>query len=291
METDDFSLFGLSIFDGASHVAVMEAYFDASESREGYLTVAGYIFERRNVRPFESLWCKMIREHPPITYFHMTDCASGQDEFKGVDCDQCARKAIRAISMKATQGIIAGVKIADFKELMAADGFMPSPFSLCAHSALMLCAQWAEDHAPDATFAYVFEAGDDYQADANRILDAIGEDLMRSQLFRYKSHAFHPKRKSYPVQAADIIAWHSCKQLARDDAGKGIRGDFQELLKNVKTNRFTWTRDDMRHSVDEPARIHGTDKVGKVAGLYIRRIKANTKGTDQKIASILRQGG
>ena len=288
----EFSLFDLSLFDSVTHMAVMQAYFDASESADGYYTVAGYIFERPNVRPFERLWGRMIKDHP-ISCFHMTDCNQQKGEFNGMskrECDQCARKAIHAISKRASQGIVVGIRVADFHELAAADGFMPSPFSLCAHGVLMLCSQWAEIHAPQAKFAYIFESGDDYQSDVNQLLNTIGEDEMRTKMFRYHTHAFHPKRKSYPVQAADVIAWHACKQWGRSEKGIRLRGDFEALVRNVETRYFLWSREDLIHSVEEPKRIHGHDKVGEVAGLMVRRTRANYKITDQKVSQILAGG-
>lgn len=287
----DFSLFELSLFDDASHVAVMLAYFDASESLDGYLTVAGYIFDRSSIKPFERLWRRMIKDHS-ISSFHMTDCNQQRGEFEGMtqpECDQCARKAIHAISKRALQGVTVSIRVADFHDDMLPYGLMPSPFSLCAQGVLMLCSQWADDHAPDARFAYVFESGDDYQSDVDMLLKSIGDDNDRLKMYHYHTHAFHPKSRSLPVQSADVLAWHTCKQWGRFDRGFGLRGDFHELLFNVPTRHFLWSREDIISVIDENKLIHG-DNAGEVGGLVIRRSRSNQKSINQKISQIFARG-
>ncbi|QLC25097.1 DUF3800 domain-containing protein [Parasphingopyxis algicola] len=285
---DSFSPFDLSVFDRASHVAVMQAFFDASEGG-GYLTVGGYLFRKKHIKPFTKRWRAMLRKFG-IEYFRMTECntASGEFSNKGEqECDQCARTAIPIITDYATSGITATVDIGAFEQSGLTD-FMQSPFSLAAYSALVGCRQWAEANDLVARVFYVFEAGDDYQSDANQLLNSISEDAERRQTYYYEDHAFLTKRGSLPTQAADILAWHARKQWGREDRGiEHLRGDFSELVDKVETKKFIWDEQYLREMHEESAAATGSEDWAKVVGKQLRRTASNARRIDREVAAIL----
>lgn len=283
-----FSLFHLGIFDGASDVTVMEAFCDASENGD-FLVVAGYLFRKKHTKPFEKEWSTMLRKYD-LEYFHMTDCNRETGPFRHLsksECDEAARTAIALIAKYATAGFSSGVKVSDFHEIIGKDGYMSNPFSMCVHGAMMMCKNWAERNDRQARIVYVFEAGDRFMTDANHILNAVAEDPTRRAFFNYESHAFLPKRDSKPTQAADIIAWHTCKQHDRDERGLGLRGDFAELVKQVSTEKHFHTRNEME-GVKQIARKHVPgEQAERLAGLAMRWNASNSKQTAQKIREML----
>jgi hypothetical protein len=289
MPDERFSLFGLSLFDKASHVAVMQAYFDASEQGD-FLVVAGYLFRKKNIKPFERKWRAMCRKHG-IEYFHMTDCNAAAREFKSLNKAQrieCQTEAIAAICEFAALGLINSVKITDFNDTKGMAEYMSNPFSLCAHGALMMCKNWAEDNDPKARIAYVFEAGDKFQGDVQNILHSVSENVVRRRFFHYEAHAFHPKRSSMPTQAADILAWNAAKQQHRNTRGiERHRADFDVLLQGVKTMQFFNSISDMQDIIRSCRRNAKFDNSLKIGGLGLRVNRSNQKATIAEIRSLI----
>lgn len=283
-----FSPYDLSFFDRASAVVVMVAFMDASE-QGGFIGVGGYLFRKKHLRPFERRWNAMLKKYD-LSCFHMTDCNAKQDEFQDKDCDEAARTAISAIKDFATEGVSAAVKIADFHDFMGPDGVMWNPFSLCAYACVAQASRWADLNDPTARIYYVFEAGDEHQADADRLLQSIADDPKRKARFHYEDHAFLTKRGSKPTQAADIIAWHVCKQFTRRERDPEIRlrGDFNELVSSIPTREFLLDRQRLAGLVDLVRENAPVDDPEKLAGLALRLNKTNEKTIGREMLRLIR---
>lgn len=288
-----FSPYELGVFDEATHVVVMQAFFDASE-RGDFLVVGGYMFRKRHIKPFEKRWNAMLRKYN-LEYFHMTDCnvaAGVHSHLSHQDCDDCARMAIQIITEYATVGITSGVDIPAFNDLIVQSGYMKSPFSISVHSAMMMCKDWAEQNDPSARIFYVFEAGDQFQSDANQILTAISEDPVRRKFFFYEDHAFLTKKGSKPTQAADIVAWHTRKQYEREARCElRLRGDFAALVDGVMTKRYFHSADELRKIKAIANKLIPSNHGERIAGLALRSTNASSKGIDREVLAILLEGG
>ena len=178
----------------------------------------------------------MLRKYD-LEYFHMTDCNSNMGQYAALSnnqCDDCARTALAIILKYAKKGIIFSISKKDFFEVFGNNGIMPNPFTLGVWFALFDLRHWADNNDPSARINYVFEAGDLHQSDAHNLLSGIDEEPRRRARFRYEGHAFHPKRRSIPTQAADILAWHGAKHADRKARGiKRLRGDFVEIVSQL----------------------------------------------------------
>ena len=64
----------------------MQAFFDASENGD-FLVVAGYLFRKKHIKPFERKWRALLRKHG-LDHFHMTDCNAGADQYKDMEKDE-----------------------------------------------------------------------------------------------------------------------------------------------------------------------------------------------------------
>lgn len=232
------SPYALSYFDGTDLVAVTQVYADASEIG-GYLSVGAIVFRKKYINAFEKEWRAMLRRYG-LTYFHMTDCNAGKGEYSALsdeECDSCARLAIKIILKYASSGTIFSVKQSDFYEIITKKGISPNPFTFGAWRMLFDVAHWADDNDPSARITYIFEAGDDHQSDANIMFSSILEDAERCSRFRYRGHAFLPKKTSLPTQAADILAWHGAKHAHRKSLGN--EGGHQCV--NQQPNAALWS--------------------------------------------------
>ena len=133
---------------------------------------------------------------------------------------------------------------------------------------MMLVARWAIENDPTARIFYVFEAGDDHQADANKFMQAISDSPNRRAMFRYEDHAFVTKKGSKPTQAADILAWHACKQWDRENRNIfQMRGDFYELASKVPTRKFILDREE---PLADDSRQHAVGASGKGTSWTLR---------------------
>jgi hypothetical protein len=269
----------------------MVAYFDASEQGE-FLGVGGYMFRKKNVRPFEKQWDIMLRKHG-LEYFHMTDCNATppQKQFAGMDkadCDDAARMAIAAIKEFSTHGFSAVVKPADFYAVAGAKDLFNNPFSLCVHTVVAQCSAWANEHDPVARISYIFESGDEHQKDANKILQSIADNADRRAKYHYEGHAFFPKEWSKPTQAADILAWHVCKQWGREERGVNrLRGDFSDLVDGIRTTKHLFTKDALDEFIAGVVRDAPVPNPERVASLSLRVTNENEKSISREMRALI----
>lgn len=234
MTSYDSSPFSLSIFDQTNIMAVIEIFSDGS-NMAGYTSVASLIFRKKHLKPFEKEWDKMRRRFG-ISHFHMTDCSAARKEFEGWTFEQrdaCAREAISILVKYPLKGMAFTVKNQDFYDIIGENGIMPNPITLGVWATLFDVRHWADTNYPDSRISYIFESGDSEQPSINNLLNSIAEDPIRSKNARYRNHAFVPKLKSYPTQAADIIAWHAAKHAKRRAEGKPMRPDFSEIVSKL----------------------------------------------------------
>lgn len=286
------SPFTLSFLDGASHVAVMEVYSDASEIG-GHLAIGSLLFRKKNIKPFEKRWRAMLRKYQ-ISHYHMTDCNVGRGPFEGKDeaeCDKCAREAIAIILEFATQGCIFSVKKSDFNEIVTERGVMPNPFTLGVWFTLFDLRNWADNNDPNARISYLFEAGDDHQKDANNLLIGVAEQPERVAAFHYRNHAFVPKMLSMPAQAADILAWHGAKHNHRRSEGNyRLRGDFNEIITKLHVTDGDHDPERLRNIVkvaEERAGKYGNE----IAGLAFRMTESNAHRLWGRLSEIFMRDG
>ncbi len=270
----------------------MAAYFDASAAGE-FLGVGGYIFRKKHIRPFEKEWNAMRRKFA-LDYFHMTDCNSQKGPFNHLvksDCDAAARMAIASIKKYAAQGFSASTKPEVFRAVPGAEDLLHNPFSACVSAVLAQCGAWAEQNDPDARIFYVFEAGDDHQADANKILQSIADNPKRKARYHYEAHAFLTKRGSLPTQAADILAWHVSKQWDREQRGIArLRGDFSELVESIPTRKDWLDRNRLAALLGVVTERAPVPNAAKVAGLSLRIHDENERAINREMASLIRGG-
>lgn len=284
----DSNPFALSFFSGASSVAVMEVYSDASENG-GHFSIGSLLFRKKNIKPFNKKWRKMLKKYQ-ISHFHMADCNVGKGEFKGKsaqECDDCARDAIKIMLEFAQKGAIFSVKSSDFYEIIGKRGVMPNPFTLGAWFSIFDIRYWADNNDPSARISYIFEAGDEHQKDVNALFRAVREEPRRKAAARYRNHAFVPKELSYPSQAADILAWHGAKHQLRRERDKEefrLRGDFSAILDQLHVTDGHHERAWLQKIVEIAERY---TLGSEIAGLAFRMHSENQHQITNRIARII----
>lgn len=256
-------------------MVLMSSFFDESEAGS-YLTVGGYLFRKSKVRPFETKWGRMLKRYD-VPYFRMSAVNAARPPFDklGADgCDQLAREAIALVVEFATYGYFVAIRPDEFYEVVTDKGFAYNPYTLCAHVCLMGMRYWSEINDPNALIAYFFEAGARHQGDAALVLNNLSKTPSRVIEFRYAGHGFLLKERSMPTQAADMLAWHSSKNIMRADAGLNFpRGDFKALLDGVQHGAWLGTKPNLLEIVRLLNASAGSPAGNRMAGRVMRETK------------------
>lgn len=217
-------------------VFLMEAisYFDESYSNNNtkITCVAGYIFEKKNGKKFDRDWRRSLTKEN-LKHFHMVDCAHGSDIFKKITLEkriEIATRHIKLIKKYASIGLVATVYDSDWKQHLSQISHYPDPYTILAHSVLAGVRYWLESNPQISSKRYVFEAGHTTQTQANGIMKEIFAGPQRRRDYRYAGHSFETKDGNSGVQAADIIAWQSYKDLKNYTEGRPRRADLSSLL-------------------------------------------------------------
>ena len=206
-------------------------YMDESGTHAGspVLTMAGYVFASDQARKFSRDWERELQRFG-LPFAHMTDCANGQGDYKGMLIEQrveVEKSLIRLIKLRTVFGFAVSVEADRYS-----DGVLTSPFNLgaytfCLANCVILVDEWAKENCPDARFSYFLESGHDDQSEAHNIMSQLNIDPRGE---RYLAHTFVNKRAAPPLQAADMLAWQEGHYLIRRLKGHDTpRKDYAAL--------------------------------------------------------------
>ncbi len=237
---DDPLAFVLSgILPGSGYVTIQcQAYFDESASHEGaaILCLAGLIFKKSEAIKLGHEWRKVL-QWKELPYFRMVECAHGNGPFANLskpDRIEVATRMIEIIKRRAIQGIAVTVDNADFQSVMAeyprAARVYKTAYTFCTHTVIAGVGSWIYANPKVAQMAYFFEDGHASAPQSKSIMDDLFAVPEKCEQYRYAGYGFVPKRKSYAVQAADLLAWQWHKDKKNQLEGRPRRKDCESLL-------------------------------------------------------------
>jgi hypothetical protein len=219
-------------------VTLLEAYFDESGSHDGspILCVAGYLFEKDRCQQLDLEW-KAVLDRFSLPYFHMVDCAHGNDPFDKLSMSErieCEKEMIALIRKYALFGFAMAVVEKEYDEVFPPHSPRPykSAYTYCCWTALAVIHEWIVRNLFSGKIAYFFEAGHKHAPEANAIMNVIFNHPGMRDEYRYSAHAFVPKETVRPVQTADILAWQHATDVKKIQGGdkKKRRKDFEALI-------------------------------------------------------------
>lgn len=215
---------------------MMEAYMDESYPKEGsspYASVAGYLFVSKQAQVMSGQWATFLKDKG-LKYFRMSECASGNGQFKGwpVEArDKVARSLISRVKKHSSFGFAAVIDHAKHEEVFGRHAEMPSAYTMACFSALNIIRRWADRNKYTGDIAYVFEAGSLGWGEASAYLSDLFRSSRKASQYRCASLSFVSKEKAPLLQAADLIAWHTTKAYVNELEGRPLRKDFQALIR------------------------------------------------------------
>jgi hypothetical protein len=219
-------------------LAVLEAYFDESERPGGVFCVAGYVFAPLQAKRFDREWRRVMGPYWPFRmseFVHRKDKHKRPTKFESLTIDErdaLLRKAVELINHRTTLAVSASCNINDVRRFSPDLKGFRSAYSVCCHLCMMLVGKWIDDQRRSDRVAYVFEAGNTFQKEAEFLMRLCRQRPELGAFCRYESHAFVPKEKSSAVQAADLYAWELGKFLDEtvDQGRRAMRQSLRALI-------------------------------------------------------------
>ena len=214
----------------------MKAYIDESIPRRSaspYMCVGGYLFKEDKAEDMSRKWDGYLKSRG-IQYFHMTDCATGNGQFKTwkvSERDKLVRNFIRRIKQTSAFGFSVSIDVPVHEGIFQYYNEIPSAYALACFASMILIRKWADRANYEGDIFYIFEAGHKDQKNANQfILDRI-EAPDKKKSYRYIGHEFAEKEKEPLLQSGDLMAWQHSKSYVNQLEGRPIRRDFQALVR------------------------------------------------------------
>lgn len=217
--------------------ALANVYFDESGTHEGsrVMSMAGYWFDAEQARKFSRDWARQLKRFD-LSAAHQTDCASGFGEYRKMSKPQrveVQKALILHIKRRSKFAISVGLVCEMYDDIFSGFRGAPSAYSFM----LLLCvnkiAEEIEWRKYAGRVAYYFEAGHADSKEANKFMTFLADQVRLGQTtFRYERHEFVGKGGALPLQAADMLAWHTRHYFERRIEGHETpRKDFTALAR------------------------------------------------------------
>jgi hypothetical protein len=232
--------------EAAKVVEISEAYFDESQDNtDTVLSVSGYIVREAQIQSFNAAWEAVLKDHR-IPYFHMVDCEHETGAFKGRSKEECVvvlKAVIAVIKAHITAGysVTFELQYANLLPTALTHGVnIVSPYAFCCYWCLQNIRHWAQRLNYTGRVKYIFEAGHAYRGQAEKIMTDIFTHRNPSwdAFYFYQSHAFAQKGEVRGLEAADLLAWQTRKDIIRRSQGLISRKDMVSLL-DLRDRYFT----------------------------------------------------
>lgn len=215
---------------------VVEGYFDESgdlEVEPGVFCVAGYFIATEAAKLMDQEWGAVLYKHE-IPYFHMVDCAHGNEIFADMSVEErieIVKKLIALIKKYTAEGVAFLAK-ADFYDPPTNDA--PDPYSYCASGCADALKMFLRMNRIEGDIAFFFEQG---HKSKNSAYSHIAHKVKREN----DSLSFRAKEKMRLLQAADLLAWQSAKYakdysfarwIENEEPKRSPRKDFLSLMEH-----------------------------------------------------------
>jgi hypothetical protein len=222
---------------------MLAAYFDESGIHSGCpaLTVAGWLSTELQWKKFQKEWDDALQD-AGLTYFHMTDYENRQGSYK--HWTNPKREAVlktlhKIIRKRAIIPVSASVPIQLYKDIRQNYAKPNSPYIFCVHQCLLQLEVWARENRDNRNVKYVFERGSGFGNDLSGLFQHLMKDPIKKHRFRLASWQFGDKRMLTPLQAADLLAYESNKEMLNFIVpGTDIRPIRKSALNLVKGNNM-----------------------------------------------------
>jgi hypothetical protein len=219
-------------------------YFDESYTHPPaprVYTIAGYVSADAQWKKFQKEW-RRILEAEGIEYFHMVDFQAVKQPYDAWSKDKRARflASLHAIIHKRTlMSFSTTADMVEFESLTPEQKkILINPHIFAALNCMKAVGFWAAESILNHPMAYTFELGSHYQGQLKTLLANLSDE--DRFFFRFGSLTFADKKLTRPLQAADMVAYESTKEIARKLDSFNERPARLSGINLGKTKRDQW---------------------------------------------------
>lgn len=226
---------------------VVAPYTDESGTHAGapITALAGYLATTEKWADFTNEWNQILDELQPWQsvkkehyFFHMQKFAGNYTPYeKFADFpDEKANFAARIFSaIKKTReyGYAIAFHVEDYNALIdpTLQRQLGSPYTCAVQFCLGAVGAWVRGfesvtHETVAPIVYAFERGSEHECEAKDFLDLIPGNPVEREAYRYHDRVFLRKQGTPALQAADVLACESYRELARTITGHATKGNY-----------------------------------------------------------------
>lgn len=240
-------------------ITVFTIYFDESgtHGRSKAVVVAGCISTVERWTLFEQEWKAFLNEEG-ISILHRNDLENFRGEFQEKygwnpsRRERVVRLAQGIISRRINFAVCSAVIKRDYDEIITGDMrdyYGRHYYTFCVNDALRLVANWIRKYSRTDPIAYVFETGAEGSGEvAARFTKISGNEKLR-KLYNFGSWSFAPKRDLVQLQAADLWAYETFKQMDNrvvDGVKRKVRKSAEVLTKCPHASNYYLKEDLVR---------------------------------------------
>jgi hypothetical protein len=213
---------------------VAEGYFDESgdfDESPGIFCVSGYYIATEAAKEMDRAWKAVLDEYG-IAYFHMVDCAHGNEFYADMSLNdriELVKKLIALVKKYTLEGFSIVAKSDTYQALQGA----PDVYSDCAHACALAVQNFLHLNRAEGNIAYFFEQGHKNRTNA---YSYVARTIKRPN----DSLTFASKEGVRLLQAADLLAWQTTKyakdyfydRYAGKEPKRTPRKDFLSLMEH-----------------------------------------------------------
>jgi hypothetical protein len=199
-----------------------------------------------------------------IGYMHMVECIHSREQFTGWTKEETNAFALKLARSFNNHPLIYKVSSAivmkDFHDVIKGELLekVKSPYYL----SMLLCVKAIADKmrqlrgiwaARKERVAYIFEEQAEYEIEASRLFRHIVEKQDGARRFKLESCSFEPKQRFTPLQAADMMAWETNREMRRR-IGQAS-DEFRERWKVLSSTNYLgyfWDREELEQLASSP---------------------------------------
>lgn len=209
-------------------MALVEGYFDESgdfDDAPGVFCISGYYISSDAAKEMDKKWAEVLETHN-IPYFHMVDCAHGNETCEGKEVKErieIVKKFIDLIKKYTITGFSAVCREQDFQ----VSEKHPDVYSACVALAVRGMRAFLEINRMNHDISYFFETG---HKNRGRAFNHIADHLRSVS----SPITFAAKEDIRLLQAADLLAWQTAKyQKDKITGARPPRKDFLSMMEHM----------------------------------------------------------
>jgi hypothetical protein len=217
---------------------IVEGYFDESgdlDDPPGIFCISGYFIAPDAARAMHADWLAMLEKYQ-LGFFHMVDCAHGNEGFEHLTKSERIEVVIECIT------IIKKYTLEGYSIFVNGTSYKPAPedapdaYTDCADGCVKALEVFLQEMRVKGKIAFFFEKGHDR---AGAAYNYLARHVQR----RSDSLTFASKQEVPLLQAADLLAWQSCKyakdyfypRIGGGSPKRSPRKDFISLMEHRHT--------------------------------------------------------